>query len=155
MMVENLKNKIVASNRKAKFDYYLEDSLEVGIILEGSEVKSLREGKANIADAYASIDNGELFLLNLYIPEYGLANKFNHQTRKPRKLLLHKKELKKFIGKLKKPGLTLVALSIYFNKYNKAKVEIALGKGKKEYDKRATEKDRQWQRDKARILRND
>ena len=138
-------------NKKARFNYSIEEEIEAGIVLVGSEIKSLREGKANIIDAHADEKNGEIMLHNLYIAEYKGANKFNHEPKRIRKLLLHKKEIKKLVGKLKEKGMTLVPLSIYINSRNKAKVKLGLAKGKKIHDKRATIKEREWNRDKARI----
>jgi SsrA-binding protein len=149
-----LTRKIVTSNRKARFDYHIEDTVEAGIMLTGSEVKSLRTGKANIIDAHAAEMKGEIYLFNAYIPEYSHANNFNHVDRRPRKLLLKKKEINKLIGKLKIKGLTLVALSIYFNEKNRAKVELALAKGKTNYDKRETKKDQDWAREQGRVMRD-
>jgi SsrA-binding protein len=147
-------HKIVAQNRKAKFDYHIEATFETGIVLTGSEVKSLRSGKANISDAHAGEMKGEIYLFNAYIPEYNQASHFNHAARSPRKLLLKKKEINKLIGKLKIKGLTLAALSIYFNEKNRAKVEIALAKGKTNYDKRDAKKDQDWAREQGRLMRN-
>ena len=146
--------KKVAVNRKARFNYHIEDSFEAGIILTGTEVKSLRSGESNIIDAHAGEMKGEIFLFNAYIPEYSMANRFNHYSRRPRKLLLHKKQINKLLGKLKVKGYTLIALSIYFNKKNVAKVELGVAKGKTNYDKRETTKDRDWEREKGRIVRN-
>lgn len=146
---------IVAQNRKARYEYTIIETFEAGIVLEGTEVKSLRTGKANIQDTHAMETGGEIFLLNAYIPEYSKANRFNHTTRRPRKLLLHSNEVRKLIGKIKTKGNTLVALSIYFNSRNRAKVELALVKGKKEHDKRATIKEREWKRDQGRILKGE
>lgn len=147
--------KIIAQNRKARYEYFIEDSFEAGIVLKGSEVKSLRAGNANITDAYAHEDNGEVYLMGAYIAEYKGANQFNHVPKRPRKLLLHKNEIQKMFGKLKVKGYTLVPLSIYLNEKNMVKVEIGLAKGKKQYDKRATEKERDWQRNKDRIIKGD
>lgn len=142
---------IVAQNRKARHNYFIEAVFEAGIVLEGTEVKSLREGKASIIDAHASEQNGVLCLLNCHIPEYSKANRFNHSSRRPRILLLKKRELNKLMGKVKLKGYTLVPLSIYFNKRNLAKIELGLAKGKAQHDKRATIKEREWSREKARI----
>jgi SsrA-binding protein len=147
--------KIIAQNRRARHEYFIEESLEVGIVLMGSEVKSVREGNVNIADSYADEQNGEVLLLQAYIAEYKGANQFNHIPKRPRKLLLHKNEIKKLFGKLKVKGYTLVPLSIYLNEKNIVKLEIGLAKGKKQYDKRASEKERDWNRDKARISRGE
>ena len=146
---------IVASNRKARHNYFIEDTYEAGIVLHGSEVKALRSGKANIIDSHAAIDGNEIFLHNSYIPEYKQANRFNHQPRRPRKLLLHASEIRKLTGKVQRQGYSLVALSIYFNKKNMAKVELALVKGKKQHDKRQAEKEKDWNRNKQRILKQD
>jgi len=145
------KTNIYIQNKKARFDYIIEEEIEAGIVLVGSEIKSIREGKANIIDAHADEKNGEITLYNMYISEYKGANKFNHEPKRPRKLLLHKKEIKKLLGKLKEKGMTLVPLSVYINTRNKAKIKLGLAKGKKLYDKRASIKEREWDRDKARI----
>merc|ERR1711879_315509 len=121
--------KIVAKNKRAQFDYFIEENLEAGIVLTGSEVKSIREGKVALADSHAAFDHGELVLHNCHIAEYEKANRFNHATRRPRKLLLHKRELKKLFGKIKLKGYTLLALSVYFNKKNMVKIELGLAKG--------------------------
>lgn len=144
----------IAQNRRARHDYFIEDTLEVGILLSGSEVKALREGQSNINDAYADASGDEIALINAYIPEYKGANRFNHETRRPRKLLLHRRQINKILGRLKKEGITLVPLSLYFNDKGRVKVELAVVKGKKLYDKRATEKEREWNRDKARALKD-
>ncbi len=145
--------KVVAENRKARFSYFLDDTFEAGIALGGSEVKSLRQGKANIADSYATGQGGEIFLINAYIPEYLQANRFQHETRRPRKLLLHKREANKLIGAVQKEGMTLIPLRIYFNDRGRAKLELALARGKKLHDKRETEKSRDWERQKGRLMR--
>ncbi len=146
--------KVVAENRKARFSYFIDDTFEVGVMLAGSEVKSLRAGKANIADSYASEQNGEIFLVNAYIPEYLQANRLNHETRRPRKLLLHKREANKLIGAIQRDGVTLVPLRIYFNDKGRAKLELALARGKKLHDKRETDKERDWNREKGRLMRD-
>jgi SsrA-binding protein len=145
--------KIIAQNKKAYHDYFIEEKLEAGVVLLGSEVKSLRAGKANINDSHATESKGEIFLLNSHIAEYEKANRFNHETRRPRKLLLHKQQIRKLIGKLKVKGYTLVALSLYFNDKNRIKIELGLAKGKKEYDKRQTIKEKEWKRDQERIMK--
>ena len=145
--------KIVAENRRARFNYFIEDSLETGLVLTGSEVKSLREGKASIAEAYASAENGELWLINAHIPEFGPANRMNHEPLRPRKLLVSKRELSKLFGVTERAGYTLVPLKLYFNERGKAKLEIGLAKGKKLHDKRETEKKRDWNKQKARLMR--
>ncbi len=146
--------KVVAENRKARFSYFIDDTFEAGIALGGSEVKSLRQGKANIADSYASEQNGEIYLINAYIPEYLQANRLNHETRRPRKLLLHKREASRLIGAVQKEGMTLIPLRIYFNDRGRAKLELALARGKKLHDKRETEKTRDWARQKGRLMRD-
>ena len=145
--------KIVAQNRKASFNYFIEERLEAGIILKGSEVQSLRQGKASIEDSHATNAEDGVFLYNSYIEEYEKANRFNHSARRPRKLLLHSKEIKKIIGKVRLKGYTLIALSLYFNKKNIAKVELGIAKGKKLYDKRQTIKEQDWKREQGRAMR--
>ncbi len=148
-------DRFVAQNRKARHDYFIEDTLEAGIVLHGTEVKSLRRGQASIQESYATERNGELWLLNAFLPEYQLAStKMNHEPRRARKLLVHRKELSRLLGQVKREGVTLVPLSIYFNQRGRAKVEIGLARGKRKEDKREAEKTRDWQRDKARIMRN-
>lgn len=148
-------HKVVALNRKARHNYLIEETFEAGIVLHGSEVKSLRGGQANIAESYASESDGEIFLVNAYIPEYGKSGRFNnHETRRARKLLLHSREIGKLLGAVSQDGMTLVPLRLYFNERGMAKVEIALAKGKKTYDKRESEKKRDWQRQKARLMRD-
>lgn len=146
--------KIVADNRKARHNYEIGETFEAGVALSGTEVKSLRQGKATIGEAYAGEYRGELFLYNAYIPEYLQANRFNHEVRRPRKLLLHKREIDKLAGAVTREGLTVVPLKIYFNAQGRAKVEIALARGKKLHDKRQAEKEKSWNRDKARIMRD-
>lgn len=143
----------VAENRRARFDYHLDEIFDAGVVLVGSEVKSLRDGRASIQDAYATEQGGEIWLINSHIPEYHGANRFNHEPRRQRKLLLKRKEIGKLIGSLKRGGVTLVPLTIYFNERGKAKVKIALARGKKLHDKRETEKARDWQREKHRLMR--
>lgn len=144
----------VADNRKARYEYEFIEKFEAGIQLTGTEVKSLREGKAMIAESYASAEGDEIYLINSHIPEYLQGNRFNHEARRPRRLLLHRKQINKLIGAIQREGMTLVPTKIYFNDRGRAKLEIALSKGKKIHDKRATEKARDWQRDKARIMRD-
>jgi SsrA-binding protein len=146
-------DRYAAVNRRARHDYLIEDTLEAGIVLSGSEVKVLRQGQMSIAEAYAAIDDGELWLINAHIPEYKAATRFNHEPRRPRKLLVHRKELNKLIGAVRREGATLVPLSIYFNERGVAKCEVGLAKGKRKSDKREAEKARDWQRDKARLMR--
>ena len=146
-------NKIVAENRKARFNYAIEDSIEAGLALTGTEVKSIRTGKATIAESYADARDGEIWLVNANIPEYLQANRFNHAPKRPRKLLLHKRQVNKLIGAVEREGMTLVPLKLYFNEQGRAKIELALAKGKKLHDKRETEKKRDWNREKGRLLR--
>ena len=143
----------VAENRKARFNYEIVETFEAGLVLTGTEVKSLREGKANIAESYATDEGGEIWLINSYLPEYLQANRFNHETRRRRKLLLNKREVRKLIGAVQREGMSLVPLRIYFNERGRAKLEIALARGKKLHDKRETEKKRDWERQKARLMR--
>ncbi|MGH1350100.1 MAG: SsrA-binding protein SmpB [Methyloligellaceae bacterium] len=150
---EPLGRKVVAENRKARYNFSIEDTFEAGIMLQGTEVKSLRSGKANIAESYASHEGGELYLINAYIPEYTAGNRFNHETRRPRKLLMKKREIGKLMGSVQKDGLTLIPLKLYFNARGLAKLELALAKGKKVHDKRETEKKRDWNRQKSRLMR--
>ncbi|WP_424933371.1 SsrA-binding protein SmpB [Amaricoccus macauensis] len=145
--------KIVAENRRARHDYFIEDDLEAGIMLEGSEVKSLRNGKANIAESYASVEEGELWLINGYIPAYAQAKTFGHDERRRRKLLVNKRELAKLWNATAREGMTVVPLKLYFNERGRAKLQLGLAKGKKMADKRATAAKRDWQRQKARIMK--
>jgi SsrA-binding protein len=147
------KIKVVADNRKARFNYSIEDSIEAGVALTGTEVKSIRSGKATIGEAYADPRNGEIWLVNANIPEYLQANRFNHAPKRPRKLLLHKKQINKLIGAVEREGMTLVPLKLYFNEQGRAKIELALAKGKKLHDKRETERKRDWNREKGRLMR--
>ena len=144
--------KIICLNRKASFNYSFEDLIEAGIVLKGSEIKSIREGKINIADSYAVEKNGEIILVNSHIAAYKQASYSSHEPMDERKLLLNRKEINKLIGKLQRDGFTLVPTKMYFKK-GKAKIEIAVAKGKKEFDNRATKKNRDWNRDKARFIR--
>ncbi|MEI6573285.1 MAG: tmRNA-binding protein [Pseudomonadota bacterium] len=146
--------RIAAENRKARFEYAIADTVEAGIALQGSEVKSLRAGRATIGESYAAEKNGELFLVNAYIPEYLEAHQFNHETKRPRKLLLHRRQADKLIAAVQREGMTIVPLKIYFNDRGRAKVEIALAKGKNVADKRETAKKRDWDREKSRLLRD-
>ncbi|HTK78994.1 MAG TPA: SsrA-binding protein SmpB [Rhizomicrobium sp.] len=145
--------KIVADNRKARHAYAIESTLEAGLQLMGSEVKSLRSGKANIGESYAQAKDGEIFLVNAYIPEYTMANRFNHEPRRARKLLVHKGEARKLASAVQREGMTLVPLRVYFTPKGVAKCELGVARGKKLHDKRQTEKQRDWQRDKARLMR--
>jgi SsrA-binding protein len=141
-------------NRRARYDYSIEEELEAGLVLQGTEVKSLRKGEANLNDAYAGEYQEEIWLYNCYIAEYAGGNRFNHETRRPRKLLLSKKEIKKLMGRTKAKGITLIPLSIYFNKRGYAKVKLGLATGKKQHEKRDSIKDRDWDRQKARIMKD-
>jgi SsrA-binding protein len=154
-MAQPAPQRLAAQNRRARFDYFIDDTVEAGIILAGTEVKSLRSGKVSINESYAGERDGELFLFNVYIPEYNLAGKFfQHEVRRPRKLLVHKREMHKLLGSIRREGVTLVPLSIYFNDRGIAKVEIGIARGKKKGDKREAEKERDWQRDKSRLMRS-
>lgn len=146
-------SKLVAENRRARFDYMLEDVIEAGIQLLGSEVKSLRVGRINIAESYASAERGGIYLINANIPEYPGANQFNHEPKRPRKLLLKKREIAKLMQAVQREGRTIVPLKLYFNERGLAKIAIALAKGKKSHDKREATKDRDWKRDQSRLLR--
>ena len=144
----------VADNRKARFNYEILDKYEAGIELTGTEVKSLRNGKSNIKDSYANEHKGEMILYNAYIPEYLQANRFNHEPRRPRKLLLHRREIGKLAGAVQREGMTIVPLRMYFNKQGRAKIELAIARGKKTHDKRETEKQRDWNREKSRLMKS-
>jgi SsrA-binding protein len=146
-------DRYAAQNRRARYDYLIEEKLEAGLVLQGSEVKVLRQGQASINEAYAHESGGELFLVNANIPEYKSSNHFNHLPRRPRKLLLHRKEMTRLLSAIRREGVTIVPLSIYFNERGRAKVELGLAHGKKMADKRQASKDRDWQRDKSRIMR--
>ena len=147
------KIKVVADNRKARFNYAIEDSVEAGVALTGTEVKSIRTGKVTIAESYADARDGEIWLINANIPEYLQANRFNHAPKRPRKLLLHKKQISKLIGAVEREGMTLIPLRLYFNEKGRAKIELALARGKKLHDKRESEKKRDWAREKGRLMR--
>lgn len=146
-------DRYVAQNRRARHDYLIEQTLEAGLVLHGTEVKVLRTGQASIAEAYAQPEGGELFLVNANIPEYSASAHFNHQPRRARKLLLHRKELNRLMGAIRREGVTVVPLSIYFTERGRAKVELGLARGKRKADKRQAERDRDWQRSRARLLR--
>ena len=150
---ENKNYKIISENRRARYDFLIEDDIECGISLEGSEVKSLRTGKTQISESYASVENAELWLVNCYIPRYTQANTFNHEERRRRKLLVSKKELSKLWSSTQRDGMTLVPLVFYFNHKGRAKIKLGIAKGKKLSDKRATEAKRDWQRQKSRLLK--
>lgn len=145
--------KVAADNRQARFHYYIGDVVECGIVLTGTEVKSLRTGKATIAESYAAVEKGELYLINATIPEYLQANRFNHEPRRQRKLLAKSREIAKFAQGVEREGMTIVPLKIFFNERGRAKIEVALGKGKNLADKRDTEKKRDWDREKSRLMR--
>jgi SsrA-binding protein len=147
-------DRYAAQNRRARHDYLIEDTLEAGLVLHGTEVKSLRQGGASIAEAYADEKGGELFLVNANIPEYKASAHFNHQPRRRRKLLLHRKQMNRLLGAIRREGVTIVPLSIYFNERGRAKVELGLATGKRKVDKRHAERDRDWQRSRARLLRS-
>ena len=145
--------KLVAENRKARFNYEIEDKLEAGLVLTGSEVKSLRAGKANIANSYASDEGGALYLINAHIAEYSQAGRANHEPTRRRKLLLHRRELDRLRGAIQREGMAVVPLRLYFNARGIAKVQLGIAKGKKLHDKRETEKKRDWERQKGRLMR--
>jgi SsrA-binding protein len=147
------KKKTVAENRRAKFDYFIDDRCEAGIALTGTEVKSLRFGEGSIAESYAEVRGGEVWLVNANVPEFSHGNRFNHEPKRPRKLLLHEREIARFTGAVERKGMTLVPLSIYFNSRGRAKVELALARGKNVADKRQVVKDRDWKREQGRIMR--
>ncbi len=148
-------DRFVAQNRRARRDFAIEATLEAGIVLTGTEVKSLRLGRASIAESYAAERDGEIYLINAHIPEYEPAAGQNHEPKRARKLLLHKREVARLIGQVKREGVTLVPLSLYFNERGRAKVELGLARGRRKVDKRQAEKDRDWQREKARVLRRE
>jgi SsrA-binding protein len=148
-----VKVKTVAENRRARYDFFLTDKFEAGIALTGTEVKSLRFGEGNIADSYAEVKDGNVWLVNANIPEFSHGNRYNHEPKRPRKLLLNGREINKLYAAVMRQGMTVVPLSIYFNDRGRAKVEIALAKGKKAPDKRATEKERDWKREQGRVMR--
>jgi SsrA-binding protein len=146
--------KLIAENRRARFDYFLDETVEAGLALTGTEVKALRLGKANIAESYAAAEGGELVLINANIPEYAPANRFNHAPRRPRKLLLHRKEIDRLDGAIQREGRTLVPVRLYFNDRGRVKLELALARGKKMHDKRATDAERDWKREQGRLMRD-
>lgn len=148
------KKKVVAENRRARFDYFIDETLEAGIALTGTEVKSLRFGEGSIAESYAEVKNGEVWLVNSNVPEFSHGNRYNHEPKRPRKLLLHRREVDRLQGAVERKGMTLVPLSVYFNGRGRAKVELALAKGKNVADKRATIKERDWKREQSRIMRD-
>lgn len=146
--------RVVAKNRKARYNYLIEDHLEAGIVLTGSEVKSLRAGRASIGEAYGVEKGGKILLLNAHIPQYDAAGKHNHEPKRPRQLLLHRRQIDKLVGAVTREGMTLVPLSLYFNERGLAKIDLGIARGKKKYDKRASAKERDWKREKARIIRD-
>jgi SsrA-binding protein len=146
--------KLIAENRRARYDYFLDDFVECGIMLTGTEVKSLRVGRANIAESYAAVENGGIYLINADIPPYTGGNRFNHEPRRPRKLLLHRKQIDKLAQSVQREGLTLIPTKLYWNDKGLAKLEIGVAKGKKLHDKRATEADRDWKREQGRLMRD-
>ncbi|TNE65228.1 MAG: SsrA-binding protein SmpB [Alphaproteobacteria bacterium] len=147
-------SRIAADNRKARHLYHIEETFEAGIALQGTEIKSLRTGEANIRESYAEEKNGELWLVNAHIPEFSHGNRFNHEPRRPRKLLMHKREISRLGGAVSRDGMTLVPLQIYFNDRGRAKIAIGLAKGKKLHDKREAEKQRDWDRQKSRLMKD-
>ena len=153
-MPEPLPRKLIAENRRARFDYFLEDTFEAGLLLTGTEVKALRLGRANIAESYASAEGREIVLVNANFPEYGPANRFNHDPKRPRKLLLHRKEIDKMLGAIQREGRTLIPTKLYFNEKGMVKLELSLAKGKKLHDKRDTVADRDWKREQGRLMRD-
>ncbi|PWJ85271.1 SsrA-binding protein [Pseudaminobacter salicylatoxidans] len=146
-------NKVAAENRKARFSYEVIDTIEAGLVLTGTEVKSLRQGQANIQESYASAEGGEIWLINSYVPEYLQGNRFNHEPRRRRKLLLNKREMARLAQAVEREGMTMVPLKIYFNEKGRAKLLLAIARGKKLHDKRQTEKERDWNREKGRLLK--
>ncbi len=154
MSQDPAQKKLIAENRRARFEYFIESTLEAGLQLTGTEVKSLRNGRANIAESYASVEGREIVLINANIPEYGPANRFNHEPKRPRKLLLHRKEIDKLIGAVQREGRTLAPLKLYFNDKGRVKLELALATGKKAHDKRATIAERDWKREQGRLMRD-
>ncbi|AOH84852.1 SsrA-binding protein [Sphingomonas panacis] len=148
------KTKIVAENRRARYDYSIETVYEAGIALTGTEVKSLRSGTGSIAESYAEVKDNQVWLINSNVPEFSHGNRFNHEPKRPRKLLLHEREINKMHGAVARQGMTLVPLMIYFNSKGRAKVELALAKGKKDHDKREATKERDWKREQGRLMRD-
>ncbi len=151
---KELPRKVVADNRRARFDYEIGEVFEAGIALQGTEVKSLRDGKATLGESYASAKSGEAILYNAFIPEYLQANRFNHEPRRPRKLLLHRRQIAKIWQAVEREGMTVVPLRIYFNEQGRAKIEIAIARGRQAHDKREALKAKDWARDKQRLMRD-
>lgn len=154
-MAPPAQRQVVATNRNARFDYHIGDVYETGIVLTGTEVKSLRNGKANIKDAYAAVSDNEVWLINAHIDEYKQGNRHNHNPTRHRKLLLHKSEIRKLIGALKTSGVTMIPLNMYFNEHGKVKLEVGVATGKKKFEKREAIKDRDWKREQSRLLKHD
>lgn len=148
-----IEGRVAAENRKARHEYHIEDTVEAGLVLHGTEVKSIRVGRANLTEAYAQEKNGDFYLLNMHIGEWEGGNRFNHEPRRPRKLLLHRREIKKLLGQVQQKGFTLVPLKLYFNDRGYAKILLGLGKGKKQHDKRQDIKERDWKREKERAFK--
>ncbi len=148
------KVKTVAENRRARFDYFIDDKFEAGIMLTGTEVKSLRFGQGSIVESYAELRGAEVWLINANVPEFSHGNRYNHEPKRPRKLLLHEREISRLTGAVERKGMTLVPLSLYFNARGRAKVELALARGKNTADKRATIKERDWKREQSRLMRD-
>ena len=153
-MADPLPQKLIAENRRARFDYFLEDTFEAGLALTGTEVKALRLGRANIAESYAGVEGREIMLINANFPEYGPANRFNHEPKRPRKILLHRKQIDKMIGAIQRDGRTLIPTKLYFNEKGMVKLELSLAKGKKLHDKREVQADRDWKREQGRLMRD-
>ena len=145
--------KLIVDNRRARFDYFLDERFEAGLALTGTEVKALRQGRANIAESYVGVEGRELVLINAHIPEYGPANRFNHEPRRQRKLLMRRREIDKLIGAAQREGRTLAPIRLYFNDRGLVKLEVALARGKKAHDKRAAESERDWKREQGRLMR--
>jgi SsrA-binding protein len=150
---DKTQGKLIADNRRARYDYFIQEDVEAGIVLTGTEVKSLRMGRATISDAHAGEMQGELWVFNINIPEYSAGNRYNHEPKRPRKLLVHQKQMNKLLGQVKVKGLTLVPLKMYFNSRGLVKLLIGLGKGKKEYEKRDTIKKRDWEREQRELMK--
>ena len=154
MAIKDNQRKIVSENRRARYNYEIGEVFEAGLALVGTEVKSLRTGKATIAESYASAEKGEIFLINATIPEYGQGNRFNHEPKRPRKLLLKAREIARLAHGVERDGMTIIPLKVYFNERGRAKLQVALAKGKQLHDKRETEKQRDWNREKSRVMRD-
>ena len=154
MARSDVSRRTVAQNRKARYNYFIEDTLEAGLVLQGTEVRAMRAGHASLGDSYADIKGEELFLVNAHIAVYEQASRFNHEPLRPRKLLLHRREIEQLRGKLQREGYTLVPLSLYFNERGRAKIQLGLARGRRQVDKREREKTRDWERQKARLLRS-